>query len=149
RLTPAEAPGDASRRLMGRASALLAGGDPLGARTAAEEALRRATEEPQIAEVLLLLGEIAWIEEPGRQPIEYLERALAHSAGERRLRGRIHARLAEYNVLDHASVLEHSDAATELLDARDDPALLAAALLNKAFFSAQAGHGAQHELVER
>jgi DNA-binding NarL/FixJ family response regulator len=149
RLTPAEAPRDASRRLMGRASALLAAGDPPGARAVAEEALGRATEAPHVAEVLLLLGEIAWVEEPGHRSIEYLERARAHADGERRLLGRIHARLAEYNVLDHASVLEHSDAAIELLDEHDDPALLAAALLNKAFFSAQVGHGPQHELIER
>jgi DNA-binding NarL/FixJ family response regulator len=149
RLTPDDRAGNASRRLMARASALLAAGDPPGARTAAEEARRRSTDAPQIAEVLLLLAEIAWVEEPGRQPIEYLERALEHAGDEPRLRGRIHARLAEYSVLDPASVLEHSDIAIDLLDARDAPALLAAALLNKAFFSAQAGHGAPHALVER
>jgi DNA-binding NarL/FixJ family response regulator len=148
-LTPADAPGDASRRLMGRAAALLAAGDPPGARSVAEEALRRSADAPHTAEVLLLLGEIAWVEEPGRLPIEYLERALAHVDQDERLRGRIHARLAEYSVLDHASVLEHSDAATALLDENDEPALLGATLLNKAFFSAQAGHGPQHELVER
>jgi DNA-binding NarL/FixJ family response regulator len=148
RLTPADEPDEASRRLMGRAASLLAAGDPPGARSVAEEALGRSADA-HAAEVLLLLGEIAWVEEPGRQPIEYLERALAHADRDDRLRGRIHARLAEYSVLDHASVLEHSDAATALLDDNDEPALLAAALLNKAFFSAQVGYGPQHELVER
>jgi DNA-binding CsgD family transcriptional regulator len=149
RLTPAEATGDAARRLMGRAAALLAAGDPAGARAVAEEALARSAETSLAPEVLLLRGEIAWVEEPGHQPIEYLERALAYAGDERRLRGRIHARLAEYSVLDHARVLEHSDVASELLDADDDAVLLAAALLNKAFFSAQLGHGRQQELVER
>jgi hypothetical protein len=103
---------------MGRAAALLAAGDPPGARSVAEEALGRSADAPHIAEVLLLLGEIAWVEEPGRQPIEYLKRALAHVDQDDQLRGRIHARMAEYSVLDHASVLEHSDAAAALLEGR-------------------------------
>ena len=52
-------------------------------------------------------------------------------------------------MIDHARVLEHSDAAAELLGEQEDPSLLATALLNKAFFSAQLGRGARHDLVER
>jgi DNA-binding CsgD family transcriptional regulator len=149
RLTPSERSSEASRRLIRRSAALLAAADPVGARTVAESALEYATDAADLAEALLLRGEIAWVESPGRQPIEYLERALAHAGDDPRLRGRIHAKLAEYSLLDHVRVLEHSDAAAELLDEHDDPALLASALLNKAFFSAQLGHGAPQNLVER
>ena len=149
RLTPSDESSDATRRLMRRSAALLAAADPEGARAVAESALELSIDAADVAELQLLLGEIAWVESPGRQPIEYLERALAQAGDDHRLRGRIHARLAEYSLLDHLRVLEHSDAAAELLDENNDPALLASALLNKAFFSAQLGHGAPHDLVER
>ncbi|HET7130564.1 MAG TPA: AAA family ATPase [Gaiellaceae bacterium] len=149
RLTPPEGSEEATRRLTRRSAALLAAGDLPGARSVAESALELATDAADLAEALLLLGEIAWVESPGRQPIEFLENALAHAGDDRRLRGRIHAKMAEYSLLDQLRVLEHSDAAAELLDEDGDPALLASALLNKAFFSAQLGHGAPHDLVER
>jgi DNA-binding NarL/FixJ family response regulator len=149
RLTPPDEPQRATRRRMGRSAALLSAGDPRGARTVAESALELATDSHDLAEALLLLCEIAWVESPGRQPIEYAENALRHAGDDRRLRGRIHAKLAEYSLVDHARVLMHSDVAADLLDENDDPALLASALLNNAFFSAQLGHGARHDLVER
>lgn len=71
----------------GRSAALLAAGDPRGARSVAESALTLATDAAGSAEALLLLGEIAWVESPGRQPLEYLESALAHAGDDRRLRG--------------------------------------------------------------
>lgn len=149
RMTPSERPNDASRRERGASSARLAVGDPTGARALADAALAHATETNEIAESLLLLGQIAWVESPGRQPIGHLERALEFASSDRRLRGRIHAVLAEYSLIDHARVLEHSDAAADLLDEHEDRSLFATALLNKAFFSAQLGRGARHDLVER
>jgi DNA-binding CsgD family transcriptional regulator len=149
RLTPFERQSDASRRLLGASSATLAAGDPAGARAIADAALDHATDAKDVAEALLLLGQIAWVDSPGRQPIEYLERALESAGEDRRLRGRIHALLAEYSLIDQARVLAHADAAMELLEEQEDPSLLATALLNKAFFSAQLGHGARHDLVER
>jgi DNA-binding CsgD family transcriptional regulator/tetratricopeptide (TPR) repeat protein len=149
RLTPSDRLSDASRRQLGAAGATLAVGDPAGARELANSALGYATDATDTAEALLLLGQIAWVESPGRQPIEHLERALAYAGSDRRLRGRIHALLAEYSLLDHTRVLEHSDAASDLLDEHQDPSLLAKALLNKSFFSAQLGLGARHDLVER
>jgi DNA-binding CsgD family transcriptional regulator len=149
RLTPSERPSDASRRLLGASSATLAVGDPAGARELADLALAHASDATDVAEALLLLGQIAWVESPSRQPVEHLERALEYAGGDRRLLGRIHALLAEYSLIDQARVLEHSDAAARLLGERRDPSLLATALLNKVFFSAQLGRGARHDLVER
>jgi len=149
RLTPHERPSDASRRLLGASTATLAAGDPARARAIADNALDRAADAKDVAEALLLLGQIAWVESPGRQPIEYLERALGSAGEDRRLQGRIHALLAEYSLIDHERVLAHADAAVELLEDREDPALLATALLNEAFFSAQLGRGARHDLVEQ
>jgi DNA-binding CsgD family transcriptional regulator len=148
-LTPAERPSDASRRQRGAAGARLAVGDLPGARILADSALDQASYATDIAEALVLLGQIAWVEGSGRQPIGYLERALVHAGEDRRLQGRIHALLAEYSLNDHRRVLEHSDLAAELLDERENPSLLANALLNKAFFSAQLGRGAPQDLVER
>ena len=149
RLTPSERPSDANRRLLGASNATLAAGDPAGARAIADNALDRATDAKDVAEALLLLGQIAWVESPGRQPIEYLERALESAGEDRRLQGRIHALLAEYSLIDHERVLAHAAAAVELLEEQEDPALLAKALLNEAFFSAQLGRGARHDLVEQ
>jgi hypothetical protein len=148
-LTPSERPLDAGRRLLGASTATLAAGDPAGARAIADNALDRATDAKDVAEALLLLGQIAWVESPGGQPIEYLERALESAGEDRRLQGRIHALLAEYSLIDHERVLAHAAAAVELLEEQEDPALLATALLNEAFFSAQLGRGARHDLVEQ
>ncbi|MGH7482778.1 MAG: AAA family ATPase, partial [Longimicrobiales bacterium] len=149
RLTPPDRTSDAIRRQLGASGARLAVGNPAGARERADSALIHATDATDIAETLLLLARIAWVETPGRQPIDHLERALTHSGGDRRLQGRIHAFMAEYSLNDHARVLEHSDVAADLLDEDEDPSLLARALLNKAFFSAQLGRGALHDLVTR
>jgi DNA-binding CsgD family transcriptional regulator len=149
RLTPDDRHDDATRRGCGQAAALLAGGDPGGARAIAELALARASSATRRGEALFLLSEIAWVESPGRAPMDYLESALAEAGDDRRLRGRIHAKLAEFSLLDHPRVLEHADAAAALLSEDEDPGLLAAVLLNKVFFSAQVGQGAHHDLLER
>ncbi len=148
-LTPSDRPSDSSRRQLAASSARLAAGDPAGARAIADSVLAHAVEPFDVAEALLLLGQIAWVEAPGRQPVEHLRRALEYGSGNRRLQGRIHALIAEYSLTDHALVLEHSDIAANLLDEQEDPSLLARALLNKAFFSAQLGHGARRDLVAR
>ena len=149
RLTPPDRTRDASRRLLGASDATLAAGDPASARAIADTALDHATDAKDVAEALLLLGQIAWVENPGRKPVEYLQQALESAEEDRRLQGRIHALLAEYSLIDQARVLAHADAAVGLLEEQEDPALIATALLNKAFFSAQLGRGARHDLVER
>ena len=108
--------------MLGQAAALFAAGDPTGARTIAEVALGRAASDTRRAEANLLLGEIAWVERPGPAQIDYLERALAlANGGDRRLRGRIHARFAEAFLIDQRKALEHAEAAAGLLDEDEDP----------------------------
>jgi DNA-binding CsgD family transcriptional regulator len=149
RLTPLGQSTHGSRRRRAAAGARLAAGDPAAARVLANAALAEATSQRETAEALLVLGQIAWVEMPGREPIEHLEHALQLAGEDSRLRGRIHARLAEYWLIDHRRVVEHSDAAAELLDEDEDASALASALLNKAFFSAQLGRGAPGDLVAR
>jgi DNA-binding CsgD family transcriptional regulator len=149
RLTPDDLSDDRSRRLLSEAVALLAAGDLPGARSVAETALEQIDSTTRRAEALFLLSEIAWVERPGLPPVTYLERALEEAGGDRRLRGRIHAKLAEFSLIDHDGVLRHVDAAVGLLDEEQDPALLSHALWNKLFFSANVGRSAPHDLLER
>jgi DNA-binding CsgD family transcriptional regulator len=149
RLTPDDRLDDRSRRLLGEAAALLAAGDLPGARSVAETTLEQSDSATRRAEALFLLSQIAWVERPGLPPVAYLERALKEAGGDRRLRGRIHAKLAEFSLLDHEGVLRHVDAAAELLDEERDPALLSHALMNKVFFSANVGRPASGDLLDR
>jgi DNA-binding CsgD family transcriptional regulator len=149
RLTPDDHADDAAKRLLGEAAALFAAGDPGGARGVAETALARATTDTVRAKANVLLGEIAWVERPGRHQIDYLERALGLAADDRRLRGRIHARLSEAWLLDQRRALEHAEAAAALLDEDEDPELLAQALINRFFYGAQLGLEAPRPVLER
>jgi DNA-binding CsgD family transcriptional regulator len=149
RLTPDDLPDLTAERMLGEAAALFASGDPAGARTVAEAALARAQGDPVRAETNLLLGEIAWVEGPGRSPIDFFERALELAGGDRRLRGRIHAKLGGVSLLDQQAGLEHSEAAAVLLDEDEDPALLAQALVTKLFYGAQLGRAAPRSLLEQ
>jgi DNA-binding NarL/FixJ family response regulator len=149
RLTPDESRDDAARRMLGEAAALFAAGDPAGARTVAETALARADAVILRAEANVLLSDIAWVENPGRRQIDHLERALGLADGDRRLCGRIHAKLSEASLLDQRKALEHAEAAAALLDEDEDPALLAHVLFDELFYGAQLGRPAPRGLVER
>jgi DNA-binding CsgD family transcriptional regulator len=149
RLTPRDRPDAAVRRMLGGAAAQLAAGHPAGARSVAEAALAQADSRTRLAEAQFLLSQIAWVESPGRAPIDHLERALADAGDDRRLRGRIHARLANAFLLDQPRAVEHADAAVALLNEDEDPSALAHALVDKLFYSAQVGLGAQRDLLER
>lgn len=148
RLTPKGRGSALARRVLLEATALLSVGDPGGARRAAELALERSETVDLRAEANLLLGEIAWLDEPGARPIEYLERAL-DEASVPSLRGRIHARLVTFSLGNHTRAADHANAALALLDADADPALYAHTLIDKVFFDAQAGRGAHPGLIER
>ena len=149
RLTPDESPDDAAKRLLGEAAAHFAAGDPSGARGVAETALERAEAATLCAEANVLLSEIAWVESPGRPQVEYLERALSLAGDDRRLCGRIHAKLCEASLLDQRKALEHAEAAAALLNEDEDPGLLAQVLINKLFFGAQVGRKAPRRVLER
>ncbi len=149
RLTPEECRDDVARRMLGEAAALFAAGDPTGARKVAETALARAEALALRAEANVLLSDIAWVENPGRQQVEHLERALGLADGDRRLCGRIHARFGEASLLDQRKALEHTEAAAALLDENEDPALLAHVLFSKLFYGAQLGRKAPRSILER
>ena len=149
RLTPDECRDDAARRMLGEAAALFAAGDPKrrssggrdGART------RRGSDPPRRGE------RSAERDRVGREPrtsASRLPRTRPWPAdGDRRLCGRIHAKLSEASLLDQRKALAHAEAATALLDEDEDPALLAHALIDKLFFGAQLGWKAPRAVLER
>jgi DNA-binding NarL/FixJ family response regulator len=149
RLTPHGRSDDAARRLLGEAAALFAAGDPSGARGVAETALECAEAVTLRAEANVLLSEIAWVESPGLLQVDYLDSALSLAGGDRRLCGRIHAKLSEAFLLDQRRALEHAEAAAALLDEDEDPGLLAQVLINKFFYGAQLGRKAPRRVLER
>jgi DNA-binding CsgD family transcriptional regulator len=149
RLTLDERRDDAAGRMLGEAAALIAAGDPGGARAVTEAALERAEAATLRAEANLLLAQIAWIEGEGQALIDYLERALVLADGHRRLSGRIHARLAETLLTDQRLALERAEAAAALLDEDEDAVLLAGVLLSEMFYRAQLGLKTPRSLLER
>ncbi len=148
RLTPAGLTRERLRRLLGEASALLAAGELGQARVVAESALADAPPGTLRAESLFLLSQIAWVDSTATA-VEQLERALAEAGDDRRLRGRIEAKLAAFSMRDQRVAVAHADAAAALLDEDEDPGLLAYALVNSVFFGAQVGLGARPELLNR
>jgi DNA-binding CsgD family transcriptional regulator len=115
----------------------------------AETALERAEAATLRAEANLLLGQVAWIEGDGQALIDYLERALVLADGDRRLSGRIHARLGETLLTDQPHALERAEAAAALLDEDEDPALLARVLISMMFYRAQLGRKTPRSVLER
>jgi DNA-binding CsgD family transcriptional regulator len=149
RLTPDDLRDDAARRMLGEAAALIAAGDPGGARAVAGTALERAEAATLRAEAHLSLAQVAWIEGDGPALIDCLERALVLADGDRRLSGRIHARLAETQLTDQRRALERAEAAVALLDEQEDAGLLAGVLLSEMFYRAQLGLETPPGLLER
>ena len=76
RLTPDCGSADAVRRFAGAGAALLAAADASAARSFAERALGLTPPGTVRAEVLYLLGQIAWVDSPVQTALETLERAL-------------------------------------------------------------------------
>ena len=148
RLTPVGLTRERSCRLLGEASALLAAGELGRARSVAETAVTDAPPGTLRAESLFLLSQIAWVDSTATA-VEQLERALVEAGKDRRLRGRIHAKLAAFSMRDQRAAVAHADAAAALLNDDEDPGLLAYALVNSVFFGAQIGLGARPELLDR
>ena len=149
RLTPADREQDLARRTLGEAAALFVTGDIGRARELTQAAVETAAPGPLRAEALLLLGRISHVDQMSGVASEHLDRTLAEAGDDRRLRGRIHAELAWTNIDDHARAVEHAEAAIRLLDAEDEPALMAFALFTKFFSDVQLGRGADRELLRR
>lgn len=149
RLTPVERPQDLARRSLGAASALFAAGDLPRSRELAEAAVENATPGPLRAEGFLLLGRLSAIDQTSAVAVEYLKRAAVEARDDRRLCGRIHAQLAWTYLVDPARGVEHAEEAIRLLDAEDEPGLLAFAVTTKFFLDAHLGRGADRALLER
>ena len=146
RLTPPVLPDRLVPRLIGEGAARLAAGDVSGALVAAQACVEAAPPGPLLAEALYLQSQVAWFESPD-SATSHLERALSEAGGDRRLEGRIRAKLAAFT-LGRVAV-EHADAAAALLDEERDPGLLAYVLVTRLFFGAQLGLGAPAGLLER
>ena len=149
RLTPADRGQDTARRTLGQASALFAADDLRRARELTQQAVEIAALGPLRVEALLLLGRISHFDRVSGVATEHLERALAEVADDARLGGRIHAELAWTYGRDPARGVEHAEEAIRLLDAEDEPGLVAYAVFTKFFFDAQLGRGADRALLER
>ena len=149
-LTPAAEAAAHARRLVGRAIALHAAGDPGAARELAERAVETAPPGPTRADALLELSRIAWVRPGGALgPLDYLRLALEDAGEDRQLSGMIQAKLGMYSDEDHTQAVEHSEAAVSLLDEDADPGLLAYTLLALLFYGAQTGRGIDEGLLQR
>lgn len=150
RLTPTDQPDELARRLLGHASALNAVGDFDGARSAAERALESAHAPLLCAEVLSLLGSLAWFGGAAKDASRYLEDALAAAADDRGLQGRIYAKLVRFSFTnDFERAAEHADAAMRLLSEDREPTLLAHVLIDRFFAGALLGLETRRTLLDR
>ena len=148
RLTPEGQPEDLARRLLGAAGALAIAGDLDGARSLADRAFETARGGSLRARVLLLLGSLASYTETIEARIGYHEHALAEAGDDEALRADILLSLVEEIVVDPQRAVRRADEAIELLRAREEPSLLAQALINKFISEAVLGRGAKHALLE-
>jgi DNA-binding CsgD family transcriptional regulator len=150
RLTSADRPDELAGRLLGHASALNAMGDFDGAHSSAERALEYARAPSLRAEVLSLLGSLAWFRGAARDACRYLEDALAAAVDDRELQGPISAKLVRfYFTNDFERAVERADAAMRLLSEDREPALLAHVLIDRFFAGALLGLEPRRVLLQR
>jgi DNA-binding CsgD family transcriptional regulator len=130
RLTPPDADGDRHRRALAAAHAHLAAGEWIRARSIVAELLSRTPTGPESAEALLLLAELASLDDS----IDLLEDALQAAAASPALQSDIHRRLAWAARFRRGYVagVEHARAALELAEKIDDDARRARALVMQA-----------------
>jgi DNA-binding NarL/FixJ family response regulator len=149
RLTPSDLRDARAQRRIAQAEALLAVVELDAARAAARAARDEASAGPVRAAALQVLGQVAWLD--GRESaVEHLGAALANSDGDRRLEGRIHARLAAAFPHSHRDAYDHAEAAARLLDEREDPGLLAHVVAAQFFYGVQTGrHPPDPDLLAR
>ena len=149
RLTPADRPDDAARRLLGGAAASNAVGEFATARRLAESALDEASEGKPRAEILTFLADNAWFGGNAVQATALAERAL-QEVGDDEARGAALARLAQFNFAhDLERALDNCDAALGILREDREPVLVAHALIHRFFGGALRGLGPRRELLER
>jgi DNA-binding CsgD family transcriptional regulator len=138
-----------AQRLLDEASARFHAGDVQAARRLAERALATSSEGPRRANGLLLLANVAWVDHTSDAATGYLERALGEPDLEQALRARIHATLAFYNTPRPQVAVRHADAALELIDEQEQPALLADVLIHKFFAEVCLDSAPRLDVLER
>jgi DNA-binding CsgD family transcriptional regulator/RecA/RadA recombinase len=148
RLTPPDRPDDLARRLLGEGSALFAAGDVARARSLADRVVATSPHGRARVDGLVLLARIASIDGTAEATTEYLERALTDAGDDSALRGALHAMLAAPHMRPDG-VARHADAAIRLLDAEEQPGLVAQVLIQKFVSEAMLGKGARRSLLKR
>jgi DNA-binding CsgD family transcriptional regulator len=147
RCTPPADLDGAVRRLLGAAAALRGAYDVQAARAFAERAVEIAPAGNARAEALLLMGQLAWVDSPSTAVVPFLERALAEPVSETRLRARVHAALASFQI--GAAAVAHARTATDLLDEETDAGLAAYVSFNRFLGEAMLGQPPDVALLER
>ena len=130
RLTPPDADGDRHRRALAAAHAHRTAGEWTRARSIVAELLTRTPKGSESAEALVLLAELASVDES----IDLLDEALDAAASSPALQSDIHCRLA-WSVRfrrGYVGALEHARAALELAEEVDDDSRRARALAMQA-----------------
>jgi DNA-binding CsgD family transcriptional regulator len=127
-------PAEAAPLRMESASARLSAGDAVGATDLLRRALTDVPSGPLRARGLLALGEITYLETPAAA-LELLIEALEHAEGDPELTATVHVCISVMSDADTDVGMASAAAAVELLEdgAVDNDALLAAALLERAF----------------
>jgi predicted ATPase len=148
RLTPAEQSENLARRMLGGANARLVAGDLDGARSLAERAMEIGRTGSIRARALLLIGHLASYTETTQARIEYQEHALSEAGHDVALRVEILLALFEQIAVNPDKAVQRADEAIGLLRERDDPGLLARALISKFIAEAVLGRGANPLLLD-
>lgn len=147
RLTPPADAGDVVRRLLGAAAALRDAYDVPAARAFAQRAVEMALPGDPRAEALLMMGQLAWVDSPGPTVVSLLEKALAEPVSETRLRARVHAALASFQI--GAAAVAHARTAADLLHEETDAGLAAYVSFNRFLGEAMLGQRPDVALLER
>jgi DNA-binding CsgD family transcriptional regulator/tetratricopeptide (TPR) repeat protein len=148
RLTPPQDRDELARRTLGAAQARSVAGDLSGARDLATDVLEAVPAGSLRARALLLLGGLASYTETTEARIAYQEQALSEAGDDVALRVEILLALFEQIAVDPSMAARRADEAIELLRGREDPGLLARALISSFVAHAVLGRGADGQVLE-
>ena len=150
RLTPNDRVEDLVRRTLGEASAVLAAGDPNGARLLAEAAADASPTAALRAEAHHVMGEILWIAGSYSGATEHLERALEAAPGDQALAAGLYPKLIYFNVAHNpARAVELADTAIAALDPGGAPGALASVVISRMWAGLLLGERERPELLEQ
>ena len=146
-LTPTADQQSRTRRMLAAAEAMVEAGDYGQGRLLLETALAEMPHGLDRARALLLLATIRWADD-AVATLETGQQALLDAEGDVSLQARIHMRLAIFES-DPERAAAHGDAAVRLIDAEEDPSLLAFALFALFYAEVQSGRAIRMDLLER